>query len=175
MEQQLVLWAEYNQLMNQRLYQVVATLPDRVIKENQGAFFESIFGTLNHIMVGDIIWLKRFATQKNSRDALLYVITLDSPTTLATQLYENFDGLYLARQKLDQVISQWVSVLSPSDLSGSITYKNMQGELSTRNYHHLISHFFMHQTHHRGQITTLLSQLDVDFGETDFLECIPQL
>ena len=31
-----------------------------------------------------------------------------------------------------------------------------------------IVHFFNHQTHHRGQLTTLLSQLGIDPGVTDF-------
>ena len=39
----------------------------------------------------------------------------------------------------------------------------------------LLQHFFNHQTHHRGQVTTLLSQTDIDIGETDLLMLIPDL
>ena len=53
---QFKLMAEYNQLMNKRLYKATAELSDIEIKEDKGAFFKSIFGTLNHILVGDILW-----------------------------------------------------------------------------------------------------------------------
>jgi uncharacterized damage-inducible protein DinB len=33
----------------------------------------------------------------------------------------------------------------------------------------VLTHLFHHQTHHRGQITTLISQLGYDFGETDMI------
>jgi uncharacterized damage-inducible protein DinB len=33
-------------------------------------------------------------------------------------------------------------------------------------------HLFNHQTHHRGQASTLLSQAGVDIGETDLLALI---
>ena len=32
-----------------------------------------------------------------------------------------------------------------------------------------VTHFFNHQTHHRGQVTTLLSQLGRDYGATDLI------
>jgi uncharacterized damage-inducible protein DinB len=36
-----------------------------------------------------------------------------------------------------------------------------------------VSHFFNHQTHHRGQVTTMLLQLDVDPGPTDLVDLLP--
>ena len=39
----------------------------------------------------------------------------------------------------------------------------------------LLLHFYMHQAHHRGQITTLLSQASIDFGETDLVIITPNI
>lgn len=61
------LQADYNRLMNQRQYEACANLSEAQLKQDQGAFFKSILGTLNHILVGDIIWLKRFGAPKSAR------------------------------------------------------------------------------------------------------------
>ncbi|NJK55517.1 MAG: hypothetical protein HC939_05760 [Pleurocapsa sp. SU_5_0] len=56
----LKLMSQYNQWMNQKIYQVAQQLGDNKIKQDQGAFFGSLFGTLNHIYQGYFI-LKRDA------------------------------------------------------------------------------------------------------------------
>jgi len=45
--------------------------------------------------------------------------------------------------------------------------------VAERDFHALLVHFFNHQTHHRGQASTLLSQAGVDIGDTDLLLLIP--
>lgn len=45
----------------------------------------------------------------------------------------------------------------------------MTGQLKSLQLGTLLTHVFHHQTHHRGQITTLLSQLGADFGETGMI------
>ncbi|MAC46924.1 MAG: hypothetical protein CMI12_08730 [Oceanospirillum sp.] len=54
-----------------------------------------------------------------------------------------------------------------------MSYSNTQGIVSQRNFAELVSHLFNHQTHHRGQVSTLLSQNGIDIGITDFLMEIP--
>jgi len=48
----------------------------------------------------------------------------------------------------------------------------MKGSSFQKDFSSLINHLFLHQVHHRGQATTLLSQFGVDFGETDLIEII---
>ena len=55
-----------------------------------------------------------------------------------------------------------------------LSYKNMSGVDSSRNFGELILHFFNHQTHHRGQVSTLLSQHGIDIGVTDLLSLIAE-
>jgi uncharacterized damage-inducible protein DinB len=54
--------ARYNQWMNQRLFDKVQLLSAAEIAKNRGAFFGSILGTLNRILVGDMFWLRRFSS-----------------------------------------------------------------------------------------------------------------
>jgi uncharacterized damage-inducible protein DinB len=141
--------ARYNTLANQKIYEACAQLSEGEYKEIRPAFFNSIHGTLNHIMVGDRIWMTRFQGDK-------------IPSTgLDEILYENFLELWTARVIEDQKIEVFFSNLKDSFLTQSIRYWNNAGNLHEDPIKLLISHFFNHQTHHRGQVHNLLSQTAV--------------
>jgi uncharacterized damage-inducible protein DinB len=169
----LHLLAEYNQWMNQRLYACAAQLSDEVIRADKGTFFSSILGTLNHIAVGDTIWLKRIASHPACAILLTALDDVAPPASLNTLLYPNLSELRAYRQWLDELIIHLVDNLAPQALADDLTYANMKGVRSTRNMYALLTHFFNHQTHHRGQVTTLLFQLGIDPGSTDLLNLIP--
>jgi len=158
--------------MNQRQYEAAAKLSKVDLRENMGAFFKSVLGTLNHIMVGDIIWLRRFATHPASSKPLSYIMELDKPDSLDAILFSDFDRLMEEREKIDVAIINWVKGLTYDDTNECITYTNMEGKLFQKPLSSLINHLFLHQVHHRGQVSTLLSQLGVDFGETDLIEFV---
>lgn len=169
---QLALLAEYNQLMNQRQYAAAEKLSMTDLCEDKGAFFKSVLGTLNHILVGDIIWLNRFAAHPSSSDALSYISELEKPKSLDAMLFMDFDELNAERQKIDGIIVKWIKQLSFNDINECISYSNMEGKSFSKPFVSLINHLFLHQVHHRGQVTTLLSQYGMDFGETDLIEII---
>ncbi len=58
--------AVYNQQMNTNVYQMAAQLSTEGLAKDRGAFFGSISGTLNHILVGDILWLKTLCQSPNT-------------------------------------------------------------------------------------------------------------
>jgi uncharacterized damage-inducible protein DinB len=147
--------AEYNHWMNQKLYAICAQIPDEKRKEDLGAFFHSIHGTLNHILVGDRVWLGRFTHQP-------LIAKLDQA------LYEDFEQLRQERETTDRAIREWVNQLSPEWLNAPFTYTSIVSPKTyTKPTWLLVTHLFNHQTHHRGQLTTLLSQLGYDPGVTD--------
>lgn len=171
---QLILLAEYNQLMNQRQYNAVTKLSTEELNKDTGTFFKSVLGTLNHLMVGDIVWLKRFAEHPSSTETLAYLLEIDTPLSLDTLLFTELEELRAERNRIDEVIVNWVQGLSEADVESCIEYKNMTGRSFNKPLGSLINHLFMHQVHHRGQVTTLLSQFGVDFGETDLIEIIDE-
>ena len=149
------LMATYNQWMNQRLYDLCATLTDEARKRDRGAFFQSIHGTLNHLLYGDRVWLGRFTGQPFSG-------------TLGQELYSHFQTLRQQRQITDQDILTWTRQLSQPWLEAPFTYTSgVDNQTRTLPTWVLVTHFFNHQTHHRGQLTTLLSQMGHDLGVTD--------
>ncbi len=150
--------AAYNRWMNERLYDICAELSDEERKQDKGAFFSSIHGTLNHLLVGDKVWLGRFT---------------DSPFALSSldqELHTDFDALRQDRKATDARIEDWASSLTDESLQGVLEYTSVVNPQPRRYEMWLaVAHFFNHQTHHRGQLTTLLNQAGQDCGVTDLI------
>ena len=136
------MFAGYNAWCNRRLYGAVATLSDVDYRADRGAFFKSLHGTLNHLLVGDRIWMQRF-TGKG-----------ELPPSLDAILYDDFAGLHAARIGEDAHICAFIDALSEADLAGSIRYRTFVRPTDIEQ-----EHFFNHQTHHRGQTHGLLSSI----------------
>ena len=150
--------ARYNRWMNERLYDCCARLSDDERKRDVRAFFKSIHGTLNHLLLGDRVWLGRFTGKP-------FVIT-----SLAQELYADFRDLRTERALTDAAIVDWVSALRIEDFTGELSYTSVVNP-QPRCYPlwFAVTHFFNHQTHHRGQLTTLLAQCGLDPGITDLI------
>lgn len=169
----IVLLAEYNAWMNGRLYEAAARLPAAEVAAPRQAFFGSLLGTLNHIAVGDTIWLQRFAGHPARFAALAPLRDWPRPAALDQVLHDGLPVLAEYRARLDATISDWVAELREEDLDHPLVYANSKGVAAARDFGGLVMHFFNHQTHHRGQATTLLAQAGEDMGVTDLLALIP--
>ncbi|MFC4257608.1 DinB family protein [Marinobacter lacisalsi] len=165
--------ATYNQWINGRFYEASGRLDADELARDRGAFFGSILGTLNHIVVGDTLWLKRFATHPSGAETLRAVAALPDPASLDQILFEDFGALHEHRRWLDDQIIEWADGLSETDVDQVLAYRNSKGKPFNKRLSHLILHFFNHQTHHRGQVSTLLSQAGEDVGVTDLVALIP--
>ena len=150
--------AAYNRWMNARLYEACAQLPDARRREDLGAFFKSIHGTLNHLLLADRVWLGRFT------DAPFHASSLDQ------ELYADFDTLRAERALTDAAIEAWSATLDAERLAGELSYTRISSPQTARLPFWLaVTHFFNHQTHHRGQLSTLLMQSGIDPGATDLI------
>lgn len=171
--QYIVLMSSYNQWMNAKLYEAAGKLSPQELTADRKAFFGSIIATLNHIAVADTIWLKRFAMHPSNHAALDPVRQLPVPGSLDTILFQDLGAMIKHRELLDEVINQWAAALREQDLLHVLHYENTKGVAAQKRFSSLVIHFFNHQTHHRGQATTLLSQAAQDLGVTDLLALIP--
>ena len=109
LKQHFELMAEYNRWMNGKVYGAAGNLSKAALLEDRSAFFGSILGTLNHIVVGDTIWLKRFAAHPASAEALRGITELAAPKNLNQIIFEDLDELYSHRKWLDEKIIKWIS------------------------------------------------------------------
>ena len=150
------LMARYNAWMNKRVYAVCAELDDVERTADRGAFFGSIHSTLNHLLYADLAFMSRFTGEPSE------------VPPLGVDLYDDFQALRDARTALDARLLAWADQLEPAWLAAPQTYvSKVDGRQRTRPRWVLVAHVFNHQVHHRGQLTTLLSQLGHDVGTTD--------
>ncbi|MDO6421540.1 DinB family protein [Saccharophagus degradans] len=170
------LMSKYNIRMNKQVYEAALNLDDELLKKDLGSFFHSINGTLNHILVGDLLWFSRFTAHSKKYESLVKIASVAQPKSLNEILFEKVSDLYKIRKEVDSLIDLWVNTeLEEVDLGKALMYKNSKGAQNHKPFGELLSHVFNHQTHHRGQVSTLLSQNGVDVGITDFLIDIPNV
>lgn len=167
------LLAEYNASMNRKLYDAAAALPPGEVGAERGAFFGSLLGTMNHLLAGDTIWLTRFTHHPAAFAALAPLRGLPPPPGLTHSFGDSLAQLQTHRLRLDGMITALACELRDGDLDQVLVYRNLRGEQFQRHFGSLLLHFFNHQTHHRGQCSTLLSQAGVDIGVTDLFVLLP--
>ncbi len=142
------MFAGYNAWCNERLYAAAATVSDADYRADRGAFFKSLHGTFNHLLVGDRIWMRRFTGAG------------EVPPSLDTILYDDFASLRAARRSEDTLIGRYIARLSDSDLLGTLRYRTVVRPVEIEQpLAPALDHFFNHQTHHRGQAHALLSAI----------------
>jgi len=161
--------ARYNQWVNRRLFEKVQLLSATEIAKDRDAFFGSILGTLNHILVADMFWLRRFSSSKECREALAPMREMAMPTGLRDILFNDIQSLRTKREAMDAMILDFSQTWINEILALPIRYRNMAGEKHQQSLGALLQHFFNHQTHHRGQVTTLLFQAGIDPEATDLI------
>lgn len=149
--------AAYNRWANRRLYDAAARLSDAEYRADRGAFFRSLHGTLNHILVTDRIWMKRITGRGEAPDAL------------DTILYERLADLTIAREEEDERIATYIARLDNAALAQPLTYRNTKGTEFTNTLDQLLAHLFNHETHHRGQAHAILTSLGQDAPPLDLL------
>ena len=161
-------FARYNREFNLSLFDRIARLDEGELKRNMGAFFGSIHGTLNHILLADRIWLGRFATAIPDMTSLTGAALVHDFSSLAQEVCSDFADLRRERMATDQVITHWAEELTDDLLARTMRYRNSSGQAREHPVWLAVAHMFNHQTHHRGQVTTLLSQLGHEPGVTDY-------
>ena len=155
--------AQYNRWMNRKIYSAAARLSDADRKRDLGAYFKSIDGTLNHLLWGDAVWFGRFVGEQlvaGKNDAVIE---------------SDFAALRGRREALDERIVQWGRTVAPESLASTLRWTSgIDGKVRELSFAVCVMQMFNHETHHRGQVTTLLMQSGIDPGETD-LPWLPEL
>jgi uncharacterized damage-inducible protein DinB len=166
--------ARHNAQFNARLYDACERLDDAARRQERGAFFGSIHRTLNHLLVADHIWLVRL--RQCARDggwdpAALdeTVLDLPQPMSLDHVPHARWEALRDHRARIDAGIEGWVADMPPDFPGWTMRYANTKGVARAHPAWQAVTHLFHHQTHHRGQVTTLLMQAGVDPGVTDLI------
>jgi uncharacterized damage-inducible protein DinB len=158
--------AAYNAEMNRRLYAAAGRLSEAERRMPRGAFWGSIHGTLSHILWGDRQWMSRFADWPKPA----------TPIRESGHLIDDFAELATAREAADAGIARWADAVDEAWLDGDMLWFSGAVNREVRAPKRLlVTHFFNHQTHHRGQAHALLTAAGQATGDTDLFVLVPEI
>lgn len=151
--------ARYNSWANKRLYAVAGTLSETELSKDRKGFFKSILGTLNHILLADLIYRER----------------LEKKPTIFTRLdeilYSNFDALKTSQFKQDEWYLKFCEEMNPKDLEGTLSFDTVEtGEFFSLPLRMCLTNLFQHQIHHRGQTHHMLSHAGLEPPPLDVVQ-----
>ena len=152
--------ARYNRIANERLYEACARLSDAEYRKQRSGSFGGIHALLNHILLGDRIWMGRFEGG------------MKATPKPATILYDDFPALREARRAEDARIEAFAASLKEEFFDQSLEYVNSAGERHVDPAGLTIAHLFNHQTHHRAQVHVMLSAAGVQPPSLDMHRAI---
>lgn len=149
MKAHFVMMANYNEWANARLFRMAGALGDGLYRKNTGAYFGSLHGTLNHLLVSDRIWMHRLTG------------TGSHPEKLDAILFEDLPALHAARVEEDRRIITFVQSLDEPAFEEMWDYRTLNGTPYRQRRREILAHLFNHETHHRGQAHAILTGLGV--------------
>ncbi|MEP3345216.1 MAG: DinB family protein [Litoreibacter sp.] len=152
--------ARYNAWQSRGQMEVFQSMPSAELRKDRKSFFGSIFATANHLLWGDQLWMARFdggfGPSGGVKDSV--------------NMHENLQLFLDDRMRMDARITRWAAGLRQLDLVGPLTYRSVVAEREfSKPMEMCVTHFFNHQTHHRGQIHAMLSQAGQSIGDTDLV------
>ena len=157
--------ARYNNWQNNALMRIVEVMDQVDLDKERGAFFGSIQKTLSHLLWGDTLWMSRFDAKSDAPDCDGKAGLVRWPTK-ADWASE--------RSRCDTRIRDWAETVSQSELDGDLTWTySFEAKQVTKLLGYCITHFFNHQTHHRGQVHAMLTAAGQDAPVSD-LSYLPE-
>jgi len=164
----------YNMRMNSQLLDCSSQLSAEKLSEDTKTFFPSIISYWNHLMFGDLIMMNRLAANEVGNISSIDLDPFPDPVSTKDIYFDNLSDIENVRSKIDRLIFEWCSTLTDEDCGQILIYRTTEGQEISRIASDVIQHMFNHETHHRGQLTCILSLNGVDYGCTDLPIVVPE-
>ncbi len=169
MKETFLLLADYNAKTNREMLEVLDKVPAGKLTEKNGLFFESIAGTLNHLLQADVLWLERFAANVPELADVASKLPAVKPKDPKGPAFADLPAFSKTRAAADEAIGEAMRLFPEGRYGSTLVYRNIKGEEQKKIAWQAVLHFFNHQTHHRGQVAAALDQIGV---QNDFSNLI---
>ena len=149
--------ASYNIWANNLLLDAIGQLSPELQNKEVSSSFPSLYQTVLHVWNAESIWWQRLKLQER----------IIPPA-------ENFTGSFneLTHQviSLDKRWSDWINNVQEHMLQHVFLYQNSKREQFKQPVFQMLLHLFNHGTYHRGQLVTMMRELNVTkIPATDFI------
>ena len=159
---ELAILVRYNRLTNVELGQLLSKLTEEQLTLTIGGFFESIIRTANHILLADIMWLRRITRGVRDVAPLESEIPETVPFDFTSVPWPRLEQYLPVRETVDALLERLVAMIPVANRTVRFSYVRGNGEQRDSVVGHILLHLFNHQTHHRGQIALMLDELGVE-------------
>ena len=153
--------ARYNRGANETLVRHLAALPASEISKPRGSYFGSIQGVLDHIVMCDINWLRRFRILFPSDEALNRPRLAPPGSDWTKFEFPLFDEYGRERAVVDAIFVDWIAAADTSRFGEVLAYSDSHGRPQRYFLREALDHVFNHQTHHRGQVSQILDEMGI--------------
>lgn len=161
MKEIMLYYANCNKLINEKLIQVVkGNIAEPYDLNLKGYFFKTLGAIFDHLFSSDMIWMRAFLSIEN------YGFDLEKEIgqvpKYGADVFRGFDEYIIQRVRLDNFILNFVSCIDGDFLKQTVYRKTIKGNILERIAFKAMVHFFNHQTHHRGQISAILDEMNIE-------------
>ena len=161
MKEIMLYYANCNKMINRNLTEIVKDRIDEPYELNlKGYSFKTLGAIFDHLFVTDMIWMQAFLRIEN------YGFDLEKEVgpvpEYGARVFMSFDNYITQRTRLDNFILSFVSCFDEQFLTQTVSRKTSDGNLIERVAFKAMVHFFNHQTHHRGQISAILDEMNIE-------------
>jgi uncharacterized damage-inducible protein DinB len=147
---------DYNSWANHRTLEACAALNDEQFTRDLHSSFRSVRDTLVHIMLVEWLWRERWLGRSPDK----YPPASDFP---------NLESVRQRWAEIERNLLDYVAALKPEDIDRVITHKTTAGVPQSAPLSQMLQHLVNHGTYHRGQVATMLRQLDAKPIGTDLI------
>jgi uncharacterized damage-inducible protein DinB len=157
MLEHLKMMARYNKWANTRISLAISGISETDYMKPRAAFFGSIHGAVNHLLLVDRLWRGRMQGTPYPPESLDQIVCADR------------DGLIRERAVEDDILIEFVDGFDAAGIEEDFQYATMNGIAGTDKRRSVLAHMFNHATHHRGQVHALLTQVPCDPPPLDLI------
>jgi uncharacterized damage-inducible protein DinB len=137
---------------------ILRGMDEAVLKEDQGAYYKSILGTLEHIVSAELFWLRKYAGFFSYRSLAGHRCITGDLEAMKAAIRDKPAAVFETLAELDQLLVEFVAEIDPQDLHKRVDFVNYKGLKIERAYWNFVLHGINHATHHRGEISALLDR-----------------
>lgn len=148
--------ARNNAWSNRRLYRACCCLSDEEFTKERTSFFPSLQLTLNHIYIIDRFYLAGLAGGRPSYAMLHERVP-----------FPHVDSLSSAQRELDDQLIDFCDTLGSEDLVAEVAFDRGSAGAFVETVQAVLAHLFIHQIHHRGQVSAMLAGTSIKAPQLD--------
>jgi len=149
--------ADYHRWAHEILLRHIKPISNDEYRHECGLYFQSVHGTLNHLLLGDMLWHGRFV----GRPVAI--------TGLDHEFHSSREALMAALTSQAACWVDYVAQLTEARCKEVLSYQSSKGIQYALPTGQLLGHVFNHGTHHRGQVSAIITQLGYPCPEMDLV------